>query len=382
MPENTPQTFCARMHVVAKHNGDPRRVVDFTGLNAISLRQTHATVKPFDLAVRVPPNAIMSKFDCWNGYHSVPVDERDVHYLQFITPWGRYRYKKAPQGYISSGDVYNFKTDEILVDVENHLKIVDDSLIYASNMADMYKDTVNFIRKCGESGMVLNKDKFKFAVNETDFAGFTIGNGKVKPMESHVEAIRNFEEPANITDLRSFMAMCEQVAYATTIKDDLFPLRELLKKDGKQFYWDSQLSMVFKKIRNKIADNCVAGIQNFDLNKITTLETDWSQTGMGFWLWQKYCACDELKLDCCRSGWRITMVGSAFCSPAESRYAAIEGELAAIKWALHKTKAFTLGAKNLIVCTDHKPLTNILKNLKSENESVCISRLKNAIIDW
>ena len=141
-------------------------------------------------------------------------------------------------------------------------------------MADMYKDTVDFIRKCGESGMVLNKDKFKFAVTETDFAGFTIGNGKVKPMESHVEAIRNFEEPANITDLRSFMAMCEQVSYATTIKDDLFPLRELLRKDGKQFYWDSQLSMVFKKIRNKIADNCVAGIQNFDLNKITTLETD------------------------------------------------------------------------------------------------------------
>ena len=88
VPENTPQTFCARMHVVAKHNGDPRRVVDFTGLNAISLRQTHATVKPFDLAVRVAPNAIMSKFDCWNGYHSVPVDERDVHYLQFITPYG------------------------------------------------------------------------------------------------------------------------------------------------------------------------------------------------------------------------------------------------------------------------------------------------------
>ena len=51
VPDNTPQTYCARMHVVAKHNGKPRRVVDFTGLNRISIRQTHATTKPFDLAL-------------------------------------------------------------------------------------------------------------------------------------------------------------------------------------------------------------------------------------------------------------------------------------------------------------------------------------------
>merc|ERR1712015_7865 len=41
VPENTPQTYCARMHAVCKHNGDPRRVVDFTELNRISYRQPH-----------------------------------------------------------------------------------------------------------------------------------------------------------------------------------------------------------------------------------------------------------------------------------------------------------------------------------------------------
>merc|ERR1712015_364809 len=76
------------------------------------------------------------------------------------------------------------------------------------------------------------------------------------------------------------------------------------------------------------------------------------------------------------------MVGIVICSPAESRYAPIEGELAAIKWALQKTRIFTLGAKKLIICTDHKPLVSILKNAKTENESIQISRLKNAIIDW
>ena len=78
----------------------------------------------------------------------------------------------------------------------------------------------------------------------------------------------------------------------------------------------------------------------------------------------------------------MSMVGSRFCSGAESRYAAIKGELAAIVCALEKTRIFTLGAKQLIIVTDHKPLINILKNVKNEAETIRISRLKHTIVDW
>ena len=125
----------------------------------------------------------------------MPVAESDIHFLQFITPWGRYKYRKAPQGYISSGDFYNYKTDQILVDLQNQLKIVNDLLIYATDISNMYRRTVDFITLCGEHGMVLNPEKFKFAALETDFAGVRVGGSKVRPMESHVEAIRNFPEP-------------------------------------------------------------------------------------------------------------------------------------------------------------------------------------------
>ena len=79
---------------------------------------------------------------------------------------------KAPQGYISSGDVYNCKTNKILVDIPNHLKIVDDSLIYAQKFKEIYHSMIEFIQKCDKYSMVLNPEKFKFGVRETDFAGF------------------------------------------------------------------------------------------------------------------------------------------------------------------------------------------------------------------
>ena len=36
VPINTPTTWCARMVVVAKHDGSPRRTVDFIALNSAS----------------------------------------------------------------------------------------------------------------------------------------------------------------------------------------------------------------------------------------------------------------------------------------------------------------------------------------------------------
>ncbi|GFO25984.1 enzymatic polyprotein [Plakobranchus ocellatus] len=74
---------------------------------------------------------------------------------------------------------------------------------------------------------------------------------------------------------------------------------------------------------------------------------------------------EEIRLDilgepfCCKTGWRITLVGSRFTSGAESRYAPIEGEALAVVDALDKARHFTLGCDDLIIAVDHKPLLKL-----------------------
>ena len=101
------------------------------------------------------------------------------------------------------------------------------------------------------------------------------------------------------------------------------------------------------------------GVKIFDKTKPTCLATDWSRHGIGFWLFQKYCSCPSIGLFCCRQGWKITLVGSRFTHPAESRYAPIEGEALAVADALDKARHFVLGCDNLVVAVDHKPLLKI-----------------------
>ena len=72
VPHNTPVTWYSRMHVVAKKNKEPRRVVDLRPVNAASRRQTYYVEPPFGQARGVLPHMFCFTSDAWNEYHSVP----------------------------------------------------------------------------------------------------------------------------------------------------------------------------------------------------------------------------------------------------------------------------------------------------------------------
>ena len=107
VPYGVPVTWCHRMVVARKHDGSPRRTVDLSPLNKFCQREVYSSESPFFLARRIPKGTWKTVTDAWNGYHSVPLRETDRHLTTFITPFGRWRYTRAPQGYLSSGDGYN-----------------------------------------------------------------------------------------------------------------------------------------------------------------------------------------------------------------------------------------------------------------------------------
>ena len=97
----------------------------------------------------------------------------------------------------------------------------------------------------------------------------------------------------------------------------------------------------------------------FDKCRVTCLATDWSRTGIGYFLSQKHCQCSDITPTCCPDGWKLILAGSRFTRPAESRYHPVEGEALAVAYALHKTRCYIQGCKKLIIATDHRPLLKI-----------------------
>ena len=345
----------------------------FQPLNTYATRETHHTQSPFHQARSVPHGKRKTVFDAWNGYHSVPLHPNDRHFTTFITPWGRYRYCTAPQGYIASGDGYTRRYDEITSSIPNKTKCVDDTLLWSDTIEESFFQAAHWLDVCGRNGITLNPDKFTFAQNNVEFAGFEITLDTVKPCQKFISAITNFPTP-NLTDVRSWFGLVNQVSYTFSMAEAMLPFRELLKPSN-QFYWDDSLQQAFEKSKLTITEEINHGVRIFDKTKHTCLATDWSKQGIGYWLFQKHCHCPANALFCCKDGWKITIVGSRFTHPAESRYAPVEGEALAVADALDKARHFVLGCKSLTIAVDHRPLLKIFGDRSLDQ--ISNTRLRN-----
>ena len=232
-------------------------------------------------------------------------------------------------------------------------------------MESCFFRTCEYLSLCSNAGIIFNEKKFQFGQEEVDFLGFRIGMQSIKPCPEYLQAIKEFPRPKDITGIRSWFGLVQQVAYAFSDSEIMLPFRNLLKPST-EFVWTQELQDSFDASKTQIIQAVEAGVRIYDPKKTTALCTDWSKTGIGFVLLQKDCECTETTPVCCKVGWTLVYAGSRFTNGAESRYAPIEGECMAAAWALNKTKYFTLGCRDLILGVDHKPLLSILgdKNLQ------------------
>lgn len=366
VPAGEATEWCARMVVVAKKTGKPRRTVDFQKLNSCCLRETHHTPAPFDMVSDVPPHSFKTVADAHWGFHQVDLDEDSRHLTTFITPWGRYQYCRTPMGHCSATDAYTKRFDDAMADFPRKHKCVDDTLLYDSSIEGAFWHTYDFLELCAKKGITLKPEKFMFCQREVEFVGFHLGWEEYRPTEDRLAAIRNFSMPAQptITDVRSWFGFVNQLAPFLATAPIMAPFRDLLKKPaGSKVYWDEQLRLKLEQAKETICQLAKDGLAYYDRTRPTVVITDWSKEGIGFVVLQQYCLCVSADSPfCCKGGWRLALCGSRHLTVAEMGYAPIEGEALAVAWCLRKARLFLLGCPSLVLVTDHRPLVGLLGN--------------------
>ena len=366
VPTGEATEWCARMVVVGKKNGQPRRTVDFQRLNAACQRETHHTPVPFDMVSSVPPHTYKTVADAFWGFHQVELDQESRRLTTFITPWGRYRYRRTPMGHCSASDAYTRRFDEAIQDVPRKYKCVDDTLLYATSVEEAFWHVYHFLETCAHAGITLKPEKFSFCRKEIDFVGFRLSWETYQPAAERLSAIRGFSMPEQpcIKDVRSWYGLVNQLAPFLATAPLMEPFRDLLRKPtGKKVYWDEQLQLRFQEAQETICRLARDGLFYYDKSRPTAVVTDWSREGIGFVVLQQHCGCTSTATPfCCSGGWKLALCGSRHLTPAEAGYAAVEGEALAVVWCLRKARLFLLGCPNLIVVTDHRPLVGLFKD--------------------
>ena len=121
------------------------------------------------------------------------------------------------------------------------------TIAFSETIESAFWHTLEYITHRARNGIVFNPDKFQFAEDEVEFAGFRITADSVKPTKKMTEAILKFPTPTNITGIRSWFGLVNQVSYAFSQAEAMAPFRELLHTKDCKFYWDATLDKLFEE---------------------------------------------------------------------------------------------------------------------------------------
>ena len=102
----------------------------------------------------------------------------------------------------------------------------------------------------------------------------------VKPCSKVLQSLKVFPTPSNVTDIRSWFGLVNQVTYAFAVANHMRPFRDLLKPD-QPFAWTEHLYYLFRKSKIVIIGHIKQGVEIFDQTRSACIATDWSQEGLG-----------------------------------------------------------------------------------------------------
>ena len=351
--------------------GNLRMVTDFGDLSMVVERPVHPFPSAMDIINTIAPDSkVFAKLDATKGYFQIPLGEESQLLTTFLLPRGRFCYMKGPMGLNATGDEWNLRSDQAVSGLPGVSKIVDDILVQAPNRQVLFDRIRAVLDRCRQHGITLSEKKFEVG-ERLPFAGFVVSAAGVHPDPAKVEAIREFPVPSDVTAVRSFLGLANQLgSFLPDLAHVTSPLRGLLRKNV-AFVWLPEHQHAFDEARRILTSSQM--VHHFDKDLPTELLTDASRTkGLGYALVQK----DAM------GHTRLIQCGSRSLSDTESRYATIELECLAIAWAVNKCHFHLFGMPHFMVWTDHRPLKGIFRKHLNEIKNVRLQRIRMQLVDY
>ncbi|XP_054281249.1 uncharacterized protein K02A2.6-like [Macrosteles quadrilineatus] len=173
--------WCAPMVVCAKKGGGVRICVDLSKLNN-SVKRRFYPIPKIELSLAEIAGAkYFSKIDANSGFWQLNLAEESQDYTTFITPFGRYKFRKLPFGITSAPEEFQRRMSKALEGAKNCLVHIDDCLIWGRTKEEHDECLRAVLERVQANGITLNKQKSEFCKKTVTFLGFVLSKDGIKP---------------------------------------------------------------------------------------------------------------------------------------------------------------------------------------------------------
>ncbi|CAA7024927.1 unnamed protein product [Microthlaspi erraticum] len=160
-----------------------------------------------------------SKIDLASGYHQILTNEADVRKTAFRTRYGYFECVVMPFGLTNVPSPFmRFMNDvfrEYLDVFREHLDVfviifIDDILVYLRSQEEHATHLRLVLEKFREHKLFTNFSKCSLWQREIGFLGHIVSAEGMSVDPAMIEAIRYWPRPSSATEIKSFLAVCEE----------------------------------------------------------------------------------------------------------------------------------------------------------------------------
>ncbi|CAD6929947.1 unnamed protein product [Tilletia controversa] len=324
---------------VAKKNGQLRKVVDLSNLNAVTIRDSNVPPNLTEFCEDAAGRVCYGSGDGHSFFDQIPLHEDSRPLTGIQTYYGLLQSTRLPQGWINSPAVaqristHIFQShipERIQVFVDDVLfkgprDTQDDRTLEGTNLRLWFLEYLRTysqgLRMYEHAGLIFSGDKFIAITPRIAITGIVIDrNGK----HSDPGKVAKLEEwpcpPPNIHSLRGFLGLANYlrpfIAHFATIDA---PLRKLLTG---RWRWNEEASNAMNALKAAAKKQPILVILDYQSGEVIILAVDSSNIAAGWALFQGEAMEGNLR--------KLVQYGSVGFSEVESRYSQPQLELCGV----------------------------------------------------
>ena len=260
---------------VQKSDGKLRICVDLRKLNTAVKRARFVLPTLEDIAPKLAGAQYFSKLDASSGFWQIPLHPDSAKLTTFITPMGRFCFKRLPFGITGAPEIFHCQMTDLL----KNEAIMDDIIVYGKSSEEHDENLRKTLEIIKESGLKLNREKCEFKKDRLTYFGHVLSTNGVSPDPEKVKAFRELEAPNTVPELRRVMGMINYLGrFIPNLATEMHPMSDLLKSDS-VWTWGPPQRKAFDKVKGIISSSTVLAF--YDRKRPTVVCADVNSYGIG-----------------------------------------------------------------------------------------------------